>query len=434
MGLRRGGNHRLRFVNLHIVFALVVVHFGATTMPAQRSLATEPAPVELNIAIFAYLPDASAGIEKLESKFEAYARDQKLPIDVDFELWDPYSDDVGDNGLQRITEFDLVEIDLCRLAELTGGGFGGLDPLPGGQPSVAADYVEPAKTVLTRTPNFAKYVAPHWVCGNFLVFWSSNSELAGVNSFDDFIRVMDPANGRPVLADIYGTTGLGEFYADALLDRVGTTEARQQLIALATTPDENVVLHADAAKAVLTLINEMFPNHRENLDQYHDHNYVYPRGFASNRQGALIGYSERTYYLERELELLPKAELPCLKPADVIVRPFPFASRSQGTPSWVDGFVVPKGKASAKSSAIQMFLSFVKSPQGFVCFAEPSYAEPGTYLLPAVAAAYDDTVLAHQPVLKAYRDQLDGSFPVDDPALWRGIKKAGKKIKSTVTP
>lgn len=243
---------------------------------------------------------------------------------------------------------------------------------------------------------------------------------------------VNPSNGRPVFADLYGTTGLGEFYADALIDQKGGAEARKQLLALANIADDMIVLDPDAEKAIVELVKKMFPVHQQNLDQFHGHNYIYPREFAACKHAALIGYSERTYYIERELELLPKATLPCIKPADVVIRQFSFAKKSQGTPTWIDGFVIPKGKASAKSAEINTFLAYLRSLDGYRSFAEPTYGEPDAYLLPAVAAAYDPTLLAKQPVLTAFRDQLDGSFPVDDPQLWKGMKKAGKKLKTEV--
>lgn len=72
--------------------------------------------------------------------------------------------------------------------------------------------------MLNHNPQYTKYVQPHWVCGNFLVIWSTDTPLASAKSLDEFLRAVDPDNGRPVLADLYGTTGLGEFDAEALLD------------------------------------------------------------------------------------------------------------------------------------------------------------------------------------------------------------------------
>lgn len=111
-------------------------------------------PGQLNVALFAFLPDASAAIERLERDAEKYTHDQGHDIDFDFELWDPYSDAVDDNGLGRISEFDLVEIDCCRLKELIEGGFGGLDPLTSASVQNPATYVGPAKTMLARTTDY----------------------------------------------------------------------------------------------------------------------------------------------------------------------------------------------------------------------------------------------------------------------------------------
>ncbi len=52
---------------------------------------------DLNVAVFAYLPDASTAVEKLEETFER----RYASIDLDLELWNPYDDAFEDDGLSR---------------------------------------------------------------------------------------------------------------------------------------------------------------------------------------------------------------------------------------------------------------------------------------------------------------------------------------------
>lgn len=117
---------------------------------------------DLNVAIFAYLPDASTAVEKLEEAFEQ----RYSSIDLDLELWNPYKDAFKDDGLSQIVDFDLVEIDTCRIDELMGGAFGGLDQIPDEIRHGAGHYVGPAKAIMATDIN--AYVVPHWVCGNYL--------------------------------------------------------------------------------------------------------------------------------------------------------------------------------------------------------------------------------------------------------------------------
>ena len=124
---------------------------------------------DLNVAIFAYLPDASTAVEKLEEAFEQ----RYSSIDLDLELWNPYDDAFKDDGLSQIVDFDIVEIDTCRIDELMSGAFGGLDQIPSELRRGAGDYVGPAKAIMATDIN--AYVVPHWVCGNYLQIWSNNT-------------------------------------------------------------------------------------------------------------------------------------------------------------------------------------------------------------------------------------------------------------------
>ena len=72
-----------------------------------------------------------------------------------------------------------------------------------------------------------------------------------------------------------------------------------------------------------------------------------------------------------------------------VIRQFPFSTNSNGTPSWIDGFVIPKGKLAEKRAAIVAFLSFVKSEEVYMPFAEPAKYLAPSYLLPAISARYN---------------------------------------------
>ena len=71
----------------------------------------------LRMAIF---PAATAAVEKLKETF----KNDPTSIDIDFELWDSYSDTADDRGHEEIDRFDLIEVDACRLPKLLAGKFG----------------------------------------------------------------------------------------------------------------------------------------------------------------------------------------------------------------------------------------------------------------------------------------------------------------------
>ncbi|REJ65770.1 MAG: hypothetical protein DWQ31_17715 [Planctomycetota bacterium] len=384
---------------------------------------------DLNVAVFAYLPDASTAIEKIEEAFE----NQYKSIDLDLELWNPYDDKREDDGLEQIGKFDVVEIDVCRIDQLIGGAFGGLDAIPAELRGVPDDFVGGAAAVAKS--DAGKYVVPHWVCGNFLVFRADNDAVRKAKSFDDFLAAVDPNASRPLLAAMWGSTGLGEIYADAMIDIHGVKQARIHLLRLGKDHDESVKLDPDALAAVMKLADELTSVNRNNLSHFYNHSYVFPRQFANQRNAVLFGYSERLYYAERELQLTPEKYPPILAADGIVVRQFSFGAKSRGTPSWVDGFVVPQGRLARNRTAIAAFLEFVQSNDAYLAFAEPAPYLAASYLLPAKASAYDcEEIVAKQPVLPQFRKQLDASFPVAQSDLWQGIRAAGSRLKLHLKP
>ena len=331
--------------------------------------------VDLNVAVFAYLPDASTAIERLEEAFEQ----RHASVDLDLELWNPYDDALEDDGLAQIADFDVVEIDTCRIDELMNGSFGGLDPIPAEVRCPPDAYWGPAR-VIART-EIGAYVVPHWVCGNYLQVWSTNTDVVNAGSFEAFLMAVDPAARRPVLAAMWGRTGLGEFYADAVLDIDGPDKAKAHLIALSTG---SANLDERAKNAVLALIEELALENQRHLEHYDNHSYYLARQFAQCKSAVLIGYSERLYYSERELQLTPGQDPPVIQPEDMVIRPFAFAVKSQGTPAWTDGFVIPKGRLTGKRAAIVAFLRFIQSNDAYEVFARPAPYLAPTYLLPAL--------------------------------------------------
>jgi hypothetical protein len=150
----------------------------------------------------------------------------------------------------------------------------------------------------------------------------------------------------------------------------------------------------------------------------------------------LIGYSERLYYAERELQLTPDKYPPNVKPADIVIRQFAFGDKSQGTPSWTDAFIIPKGRLSKKHAAIVAFLQFIQTNDAYDAFAEPAVYLAPSYLLPATAAAYDkdSPLAAKQPLLPAFHEAMSDALPVSNSEVWRGIRVAGDNLKAILKP
>jgi hypothetical protein len=160
------------------------------------------------------------------------------------------------------------------------------------------------------------------------------------------------------------------------------------------------------------------------------------QGNACGEKGVLLGYFERLYYTERELQLVPEVNPPAIKPDDVVVRQFSLAKESQGTPTWTDGFVIPKGRLAKKHAAIVAFLQFIQSEEAYLAFSEPTAYLAPSYLLPATAVAYGKTspIVAKQPLLPRCPDVLDEKFSVSDSTIWQGMRAAGDNLRKALQP
>ena len=113
-----------------------------------------------------------------------------------------------------------------------------------------------------------------------------------------------------------------------------------------------------------------------------------------------------------------------------------FGEKSQGTPSWVDGFVIPKGKLEKKHAAIAAFLQFMLTNETYLTLAEPAPYGAPAYLLPATAAAYDEEseLVKKQPVLAKFHAAMSEEFPVMNSQVWQGMRTAGAKLREEIKP
>lgn len=409
-----------RFFRTIIIGAVSIFSTGAI-------IAQGRSPRNLKVAVYTWIPEAAAAVEKLETDFEAIHNH----IDLDLFLINPYSDKKGKYdeyvGLGSLPDFDIVEIDLIRLEELVKGKFGGLEKIPPLVQKRPNEYVGGAGKVMKSSNG--EYIVPHWVCGNFWVVWKQNSKLSKVQGYEDILSVLD-AEAYPFFGDFYGGGTLGEIYADAVLDLYGVEKATAHFKEIARKEDFELL--PEAENRIISLIQKVPYRFRSNLSKYHDLSLAYPSAFALNSNSTLLGYSERFYYVERTLQFEPNSSnTPIVSPSEIVVRQFPFSEKSTGTPSWVDGFVIPKGKLKKKKDEIVSFLQFVQSSEGYASFMKPRMWNPASNLLPSVSDVYDD-LKDIAPLLNQYKAVLGDSFVIDSPELYLGIDRAGEKLKAKV--
>jgi spermidine/putrescine-binding protein len=218
-----------------------------------------------------------------------------------------------------------------------------------------------------------------------------------------------------------------------MLDLYGAEKTRTHLISLSKN---QVELDEQAKNSILALIKELSNESQSNLEHYNTHSYYLPRIFANDKNTVLIGYSERLYYTERELQLTPNNYPPIIQPKDIVIKQFSFSEKSQGTPSWTDGFVIPKGKLKGKRAAIITFLKFIQSNDAYEAFAEPTQYFAPSYLLPATLASYQEgsPLVKKQPLLPQFYQAMSDTFPVSNSEIWAGMRAAGSKLKKILKP
>jgi len=410
-----------------ILLPLAVAFVLLSQTPENQKEAEEvPARnVELRVAVYAWLPEGASGIELLE---EAFERKYKT-IDLDIELFSSYTKQRNEyeeyKVLDSLGEFDIVEIDYVSLDKSLKSR---LQPIPEGTRVSPNSVVGPAKPILKAGGD--EWIVPHWVCGNFLVSRDKTMEATPM-SWAALRRKLDATAGTPLLVDFHGTSTTGDLYADAVLDILGPELARKNLLGLASGITE---VNEEAALKVLSLGVELPPKFRNSVSYWHNHPQAYPEAFSKSPNGMLLGYSERLYFVERELQLnIAGSPPPLFAVNSLAITQFSFSKNSQGTPSYMDGFVIPrKSRSDSQDSAIALFLEFIQTEEAYMAFIKPRMYHPASYLLPAIGAVYDSNeVSLAAPLLKRYRDVLGESFPIDA-ELYKGLRVAGKEIERRI--
>lgn len=379
----------------------------------------------LRVALFGFVPARDHALALLTERFEK----SHPGIVLVARYWDPYVDKPEDNGVEQLRQFDLAEIDHCRFDEIVAdpGRFGGLDSLPETLRARPADVAGPARAVANSPLRF--FAAPHWVCGNFLLSWVADASLGPTVSFAGVLRSLSPDRGEPLLGDLFGSTTLGEHYADAFLDWHGDEAAIHHLHALASpargAPDST------ALTQVLALSRKVPRYFRAQLALFHDRPEEYAWTFASAPRGAFIGYSEHVFYIEEARKVRFGSRYRPLSKADISVQRFQFKDNALSSPGWVDAFIIPRGRLAAKRDQIEAFIRFAQSIPGYEAYLFPLRDEVPCYLLPAMREPYAQ-LGRRMPLLSAFQAGIEQTFPILEASLWRGMREAGAVLKTRI--
>jgi thiamine pyridinylase len=404
---------------------------GATTncpreVPAERRAPVPKAKVDctpaprraLTVALYPFLPDHESLFSDIEHGFE------RAHPDVDLHIVDLSANYYNEDEPQAITNTNaqIYELDGVFLADFIDKSL--IRPLP-------KELVPPASSMIPVAESSARagdewWGLPHWACTNFL-FYRSGDKLGGAGTLkevESMIGVKHAAD-QGLLIDAKGKSTLGELYLDATLDELGDLSAAgpylldTNLLGNATANLQRTVALCDAGMC--------------RSSSYHEATGFYARQFARKRGRALVGYSERLYYIAQEQHESCRAG-ECTGLQDIDMKPLPLSDRGSHPFAWVDMLAISSTCDEECLPDATAFISYVASAAEVKRSLLPArYGAPPRYLLPARAELYTDKdLLAAAPLYSKLLTALSGAVPVRGMKLNTRLRDIGKKIDKDI--
>jgi thiamine pyridinylase len=373
----------------------------------------------LKVSIYPIIPDVKGAAWMIEEAFE-----KKYPqIDLQISFAPKYYDHQPGKGGIIDQVADVYELDSVFLADFVEKKK--IRPIA---PASAA-MIPFARTAATYRG--ITYGIPHWVCGNFLIYRTSETGLQQARTLSDVERVIgSQSSGGGLLIDLKGTSTLGEMYLDGLMDRYKSTAAALERLK-AQEIDRDVV---DAIKRALKLAQPSFGRDED----YHYRAGFYGRQFARGNGRALVGYSEQLYYVLTEAsQSCRHDEKNCLDPApekhtsQIAVTEWPLSDSGSQPIGWVDLFVV---SATARGQVLRDALTFInfmidKQTYRMLLVPDGNLGEMPRYLLPAREDVYADPgIRAAAPLYESFRKAIGNAIPVTDSKLNERLRTIGSSL------
>jgi hypothetical protein len=230
--------------------------------------------------------------------------------------------------------------------------------------------------------------------------------------------------GRGLLIDMGGHYTLGELYVDCLLDQGLTVN---EVIASLNTGSlyqpavdamTRILSLSDVGLARSEIAHDAWP-------PYFSHEYAHARGRA------LVGYSERLFYILSEIRS-PTDPSPTVDPQRIRAKLFSQGKSNTSSLAWVDSFVLDKTLDGERLDAAYKFLEFATSDEAYLLALFPP-ASPPQYLLPAYQKAFAAPEIIRRAPL--YKDFLTGLMNVHSfsfPSLGDTLRRYGKMLDETL--
>ncbi len=372
----------MRFLTLLVIsMALCQISTAKPTCTpsavGQQSINSSGGPRSLRIVLYPFIPDFPSFKGTVKSQFEALHPDIQLEI---IDLSDNY---YGPFAAQYIgcADADVYELDSVFLYDFAVNKK--IQELP--QAAALPDDALLKNAVSGSMANGKRYGAPHWVCGNFLFFNSSDAKLRGVKQLTELVNAIGqtPAANQGLAVDLMGKSTLGEFYLNAAFDRYGDLEQARQHIAV----------YDPTIKDDLLAVSKICQVESCRKPDYHQTPF-FAEEFAEKRARSLVGYSESlsgALAAAADPTKCPVADK-CLKDNDFDVEEFPLDDKGTHAMSWVDSFVLDKKCKDQCAKDAVAFIQFMTQDDTYLVALLPKGGRP-TYLLPAKASLYSNAEL-----------------------------------------
>lgn len=375
----------------------------------------------IRASLYPYLPNSAALYWDLEVSFEK----ENPSIDLQINLNPNYYDHRQEKGGILFESADVYELDSIFLEDFINSNK--IQPLPVSMNPDQSVLLNPAKEAAFRKNVWWGW--PHWVCGNFLFYKKNDVQMSEVKTLADLERIigLNPEPKDALLIDLKGTSTLGEMYLDALFDQYKSASLISSYL-VPTKIEENAVL---AMQRVLALSPPGFGRD----DDYHDRQGFYARQFARGVGRALVGYSERLYYVIMETAQSCRRNDGCIKGHDLAVKEWPLSDRGSQPISWVDMFVIDASAKGQKLADCETFIKYATTITTLRRILIPAWGDAPRYLLPARVELYSDQdVLKASPLHKDMMTIMQKAFPLSLPKLNENLRLIAKKLDTERLP
>jgi hypothetical protein len=173
------------------------------------------------------------------------------------------------------------------------------------------------------------------------------------------------------------------------------------------------------------------------VQAYHDDPSGYPHEFAQKHGSALVGYSEATYDVMRELKSDDCAKAgSCIGPDDIVVAPFPAADAGAHPFVWVDTLAINNTCTDACVADAAAFITMMNEDAHLRADLFPT-ADAPRYLLPA-KVTLDQELVSRAPLYARFRAITAEAPPAMDLGLGDRLHDIGalvnKQLRQPVCP